>query len=216
MPGKKRRLGRVLLIVLVVILAVPTLLRLFVVEAFHIPSGAMTPTLLVGDYLFVTKTGYTPRRGDVVVFIYPQDESKDFIKRIVALGGDTIEIRDNQIHLDGKPIPRRQLPGPCQYEEIDEGLPRPEVRPCVAFEEQLDNNRFRVIQDAAALSLPSRAVKVREGHVFVMGDNRDNSHDSRYWGTVPVGNIKGRASVIWWSSGPNGLRMERLWKTIHE
>jgi signal peptidase I len=213
---KKRPLGRVLLVVLVLILVVPTLLRLFVVEAFRIPAGSMIPTLLVGDHIFVSKTGYTPRRGDVVVFAYPEDETKDFIKRIVALGGDTIEVRDNQIHLNGKPIPRRRLPGACTYEEADEESGQVEQRPCVAYEERLDENRFTVIQDADPVALPPPPmVKVPAGHVFVMGDNRDNSHDSRFWGGVPVANIKGKASVIWWSSGPGGTRGDRFWKKIH-
>jgi len=212
---KKRSMGRVLLVVLVLILVVPTLLRLFVVEAFRIPAGSMIPTLLVGDHIFVSKTGYTPRRGDVVVFVYPQDETKDFIKRIVALGGDTIAVRENQISLNGKPIPRRQLAGACTYEDTDEETGEVGERPCVAYEERLDDNRYTVIQDLNGFAHQTPPTRVPTGHVFVMGDNRDNSHDSRFWGTVPVANIKGKASVIWWSSGPGGTRGDRFWKKIH-
>ena len=212
---KKRRLGRVLLVVLVVILVVPTLLRLFVVEAFRIPAGSMIPTLLVGDHIFVSKTGYTPRRGDVVVFVYPQDETKDFIKRIVALGGDTIAVQDIQIRLNGKPVPRKRLPGTCAYEDTDEESGQVEQRPCEAYEERLDDNRYAVIQDPNGFPHQTPPTRIPAGHVFVMGDNRDNSHDSRFWGTVPVDNIKGKASVIWWSSGPRGTRGDRFWKEIH-
>jgi signal peptidase I len=190
-------------------------LRAFVIEAFKIPAGSMRPTLEVGDHIFVDKTGYTPRRGDVVVFIYPEDEEKDFVKRIVALGGDTIEVRANRIYLDGKPVARRRLRRPCSYVPEDDGLGPSGPRPCVYFEERLDDNRFVVLQDREGLGQDRTPVKIPPGHVFVMGDNRDNSYDSRFWGTVPHDNIKGKATTIWLSSGPEGIRWDRVGLKVH-
>jgi signal peptidase I len=208
------------------------LLRAFVVEAFKIPSGSMIPTLEVGDHIFVNKFIYgfripftnikflpvkKPKRGEVIVFVYPQDEDKDFIKRIVAVGGDSIAFRDNAVIVNGRPIKRRRLPGPCVYPEVEEGSDRWEPRPCVAYEEEQDGNRYRVIHDLNGISFPDRKpVKIPEGQVFVMGDNRDNSHDSRFWGTVPDSHIKGRAIFIWWSYGqPDGIRWRRFFQWVH-
>jgi signal peptidase I len=208
------------------------LLRAFVVEAFKIPSGSMIPTLKVGDHIFVNKFIYgfrlpftnrklvdfkEPRRGEVIVFIYPKDPSKDFIKRIVAVGGDTIGFRDNQVIVNGKPIPRRRIEGPCLYPDQEEDSDRWEPRPCVAYMEQQGDISYRVIYDLNGLNFPDRKPeKIPEGRVFVMGDNRDNSHDSRYWGTVPDENIKGRAIIIWWSYGqPDGVRWRRFFDWVH-
>lgn len=211
---------------------VALLLRAFVVEAFKIPSGSMIPTLQVGDHLFVSKFIYgfripftnfkfwqirEPRRGEVIVFVYPQDESKDFIKRIVAASGDTIEIKQNVIWVNGKPIKRRRLPGPCTYvpDEEDDGT-RWEPRPCVAYLEQVNDITYQVNQDRDGFVQDRKPFKVPEHHVFVMGDNRDNSHDSRYWGTVPYDHIKGRAIVIWFSWGdPDGVRWNRFFQLVH-
>ena len=207
------------------------LLRAFVVEAFKIPSGSMIPTLVVGDHIFVNKFIYglrvpltnlkpvmfgPPARGEVVVFVYPKDESKDFIKRVVAVGGDTIAVDNNQIVLNGKPIPRRRIPGPCTYSDEEEGTPRYEPRQCVAWQEKLDNTTYRVFQDPLSPPYPMAATKIPEGHIFVMGDNRDNSADSRSWGLVPLHNIKGKAMIIWWSSGdPDGIRWRRFFSKVH-
>jgi len=210
-------------------LGVALLLRAFVVEAFKIPSGSMIPTLEVGDHIFVNKFIYglripwthikfaqvrKPRRGEVIVFVYPQDESKDFIKRIVAVEGDTVSVDKNVLFVNGKPVKRRQLTGECTFSDGEESE-RLERRTCVGWEEEQDAVRYRVIQDinAAVRDFPAgtcptgcvctgNTCKIPQGHVFVMGDNRDNSHDSRFWGTVPGVNIKGKAMIIWWSSEP--------------
>jgi signal peptidase I len=216
---------------------VALLLRAFVVEAFKIPSGSMIPTLKVGDHLFVNKFIYglripftnrkivdfeDPRRGEVIVFVYPKqddkEEDKDFIKRIVAVGGDTVAIRDNVIVVNGKPVLRQRLPGKCSYipDKDEEGGPR-DRRECVSYLEEAGGIRYQVNQDVDGYvqrDFPPR--KVPEGHVFVMGDNRDNSHDSRFWGFVPHENIKGRAIIIWWSYGdPDGIRWRRFFQWVH-
>jgi signal peptidase I len=200
------------------------LLRAFVLEAFKIPSGSMIPTLRVGDHIFVNKFAYGLRmpftkwwfverdevkRGDVVVFMFPEDESKDFIKRIVAIPGDTVEVRDHQLLItdgDGKAVDvgRKFLTHDFQYhEEDDRGG---QVVRAVAMQETLGQSSYQVIFRKDVGRPNFGPVKVHLGHVFVMGDNRDNSHDARFWGDgtgqvqVPMGNIKGRAMFIWWSS----------------
>ena len=216
------------------------LLRAFVVEAFKIPSPSMFPTLEVGDHIFVNKFIYGLRvplagylripmerskfltwgrvdRGEVVVFVYPKDESKDFIKRVVAVGGDTVAMRDGVVIINGSPVKRKKLPGPCSYLPRDEfGMVAGEPIPCVAYEEDLGGIRYRALHNLNSPPMFHRAEKVPPGHVFVMGDNRENSHDSRYWGTVPYSHIKGKAMIIWWSSGdPDGIRWRRFFSLLH-
>jgi len=164
----------------------------FVVQAFQIPTGSMEPTLLVGDFLLVNKFAYTesvlpfekaglPRRDlqrfDIVVFKYPRELSKDFVKRVIALEGETVEIKDKQVYVNDKQIPEEykvhsdsQVYTKAGYYHYDE-----------------------VIRDNfGPLTVPP-------GHCFVMGDNRDNSQDSRYWGCLPLHLIKGRPWVIYFS-----------------
>lgn len=206
-------------------------LRAFVVEAFRIPSGSMIPTLQVGDHIFVNKFIYgiripftdtkigmglrKPERGEIIVFKYPHEPEKDFIKRIIAVEGDTVEVRGGVPYINGGPVEHvRSEAEPCEYEDkLDENLERWEHRQCVAYQETLDARRFTAIYNHGGLGggkdYPPQ--KVPDGHVFVMGDNRDNSHDSRYWGFVPYPLIKGKAMIIWWSSGqPEGIRVGRM------
>jgi len=160
-------------------------IRTFVVQAFKIPSGSMLPTLQIGDHLLVNKFIYglripflgtrifdfhSPERDDVIVFIYPQDPSKDFIKRVEGLPGDRVELRNKTLFINGEKVKDPH----AHYEKISPRLartPRDNFPPFV----------------------------VPEGHVFVMGDNRDHSHDSRFWGPVPINDILGKAFVLYWS-----------------
>jgi len=189
---------------LIVALLLALVIRTFVVQAFKIPSGSMLPTLQIGDHILVNKFLYgprleipltqlsfgqlpglrKPRPGDVVVFIWPKDRSKDFIKRVVAVEGETIEIRNRQVLVDGKP---RDDPHASW---------------------------------AAARAGPSDRYgpfTVPQGYVFVMGDNRDQSYDSRFWGPVPMGDIKGQALIIYWSwDGPDRwVRWERIGRLVY-
>ena len=160
-------------------------IRTFVVQAFKIPSGSMLPTLQIGDHLLVNKFIYgiripvvgkrvfafrTPEQGDVIVFIYPQDPTKDFIKRVVAVPGDRVEVIDKKLYVDGKAIDD-------PYGSYDPVAPR-------SIRSPRDNFGPFVVP---------------EGHVFVMGDNRDHSHDSRFWGPVPIDDILGKAFILYWS-----------------
>jgi signal peptidase I len=188
---------------LVVAIILAIIIRAFFFQAFKIPSSSMEPTLLVGDHILVSKFIYgvripftdrrwprftSPNRGDVIVFIYPADRTKDFIKRVVAVGGDTIEIRNKKVLLDGKEISE---PHAHHFSNsvIPGGMnPRDNMGP----------------------------VSVPEGHLFVMGDNRDFSHDSRFWRFVPIEDVKGEAFLIYYSAKRFPLiRWGRLFRIIH-
>ena len=200
-------------IVIAVVLAL--FMRTFVVQAFKIPTGSMEPNLLVGDHLLVNKFVFAPtlssaeravlpmtdiRRGDIVVFKYPEDPERDFIKRVIGLSGETIELKDRQIRVNGRAI----------QEPYAHYLPRPAGS--AGGEVTTGDVRERY-----------GPVVVPAGSVFVMGDNRDNSQDSRYWGFLPKENIKGKALMIYWSfdSSEGGLnlftqtRWARILQQIH-
>ncbi len=166
--------------------------RTFVFENFKIPSGSMEDNLLVGDHLVVNKFIYghhlntplrwvlpyrAPRRGDVVVFKYPEDPRRDFIKRCVAVGGDTVEVRDKQLYLNG--------------ERVDE--------PYVVHKDPFVWPNDPSIPASRRYRDNYGPFTVPEGTIFCMGDNRDNSLDSRFWGPVPLSYLKGRAVIIYWS-----------------
>jgi signal peptidase I len=191
-------------------------LRAFWLEAFKIPSGGMIPTLQVGDHIYVDKSDKHPQRGEVAVFVYPRDTSKDFIKRVVAVGGDTVEMRDDhQLVVNGTPVARQHVAGPCEYDDYQEDMGQWETHHCDAWDETLDGHTYRVVYETLGEPHPFPPLTVPAGNYFVLGDNRDNSSDSRVWGFVPQELMKGVARTIWWSSGPHGVRLERLEKRIH-
>jgi len=190
-----------------VILAV-LLLRSFVIEPFRIPSGSMIPTLHVGDFILVNKFAYglrlpvthtrilpvgEPHHGDVVVFRYPLDPSKDFIKRMVGLPGDHIVYRNKEIYINGKLMPQKYL-GPYHGEGSAS-----DVHDARAFMENLDGVKHRILRMPGRNEEPALSFTVPPHKYFVMGDNRDNSDDSRYWGFVPEKDLVGKAFLIWFS-----------------
>lgn len=194
---------------LVIALVLALLIRTFIIQAFKIPSGSMEPTLLIGDHLLVSKFSYSvhipneipfigyqmfpdyhffrsvPKRGDIIVFKYPKDETKDFIKRVVGLPEETIRIIRQKVYIDDK-----LLKEPYAYHSQP---PAPISR-----------------DDMPPLRIP-------EGHIFVMGDNRENSSDSRVWGVLDLTKLRGKAQWIYWSwdSENSGLRTERLANSVY-
>ena len=204
------------------IFLVVLLLRSFVVEPFRIPSGSMIPTLLIGDFILVNKFDYgirlpvlnrkvielgQPARGDVVVFRYPLDPSTPFIKRIVGLPGDTVRYADKVLYINEQRV-----------DSVSEGTyvgvrSAASQTGAMMFKEHLGEMDHDIILTAGAGS-PNGEFKVPAGHFFVLGDNRDNSRDSRYWGYVPDRNLVGRAFFIWmnWDSGPD---LKRIGSIIH-
>ncbi len=204
--------------------------RTFLYEAVYIPSGSMIPTLQIGDYVIVEKWAYgarlpytesaqamwsSPKRGDIVVLLAPPGNPRndDLIKRVVAVAGDTVEIQDGALILNGQPVPRRRLDAPCDYwNKLESDGWREE--PCVAFQEQLASHHYETY---CTPGLPCGDVPpstVPPGMVWLAGDHRDHSADSRVFGPVPVGRIKGRAWVALVSWGPNGPRWDRLFHSV--
>ncbi|MCS5711083.1 signal peptidase I [Candidatus Berkiella aquae] len=202
------------------ILLIVLILRSFIVEPFRIPSGSMKPTLLEGDFILVNKFCYglrlpitgtkfvkmgEPKRGDILVFRYPKDTSIDFIKRVVGVPGDKIAYKDKTLYLNGEPV-AQDFKG--KVVDIDvHGYTR-EVK---HFNEKLPNKPHDIYVmpgDGKVLE----EVTVPEGKYFVMGDNRDNSEDSRVWGFVPEDLILGKAFFLWlsWDSNAKDIRWSRM------
>jgi signal peptidase I len=177
--------------------------RGYVAEAFQIPSGSMIPTLAVGEHIMTVKLGQTMGRGDVVVFRYPRDPEVMYIKRIVAMGGDTVEERDGQLIVNGQAVARELLDEPCSL---------PDGESCTAWRETLDGHPYKVVRLARAAAFGP--VEIPADHVFVMGDNRDNSNDSRVWGPMPANMVVAKAAFIWWSRGEQGMRWDRMGKPV--
>ncbi|MDO9359285.1 MAG: signal peptidase I [Polaromonas sp.] len=206
------------------VIVVVFLLRSFLFEPFKIPSGSMIPTLLVGDLILVNKFHYgvrlpvintkvldnnSPQRGDVMVFHYPPKPSLDYIKRVVGVPGDEVSYLNKKLTVNGKPVPKVALP-----DFFDEDA----LRYAKQFQENAGGKSYRLLNDedrpafiAGADDFPYRqncrystegvVCKVPEGQYFMMGDNRDNSLDSRYWGFVPEQTIVGKAFFVWMNFG---------------
>ncbi len=203
-------------------------IRQFVVEAFKIPSGSMIPTLTIGDHLLVNKfvygpripftdsrifTGKEPKRGEIIVFKYPENEQKNFIKRVIGLPGDKIQIIDGRLFINDQPVP-------LSAQEVSDNTSEDGGTPFAAkpkmYEEQLGTvqHRLQYLHDQKGYGFGPVLVPAQS--VFVMGDNRDNSQDSRVWGFVKFNKIIGRALIIYWSWDGNDrwVRWERIGSLI--
>ncbi|MEJ7600921.1 MAG: signal peptidase I [Kofleriaceae bacterium] len=275
-------------------------LRAFVIEAFKIPSSSMYPTLEIGDHIFVNKFIYgiripwtstkffelrDPKRGEVIVFMQPCTPDRDYIKRVVAVAGDTVEVRCSVVYVNGTAVPSNLVEGECSFLDYDDAAKKWKDQPTKCsryretvagldyytfheeerpiFEQQLANGSSDDLLSPLSKDFPSHnapvscaestdpdarvapnqklgelvdttkpgtkpgiceqhlAQRIPPGHVFVMGDNRGNSNDSRFWGSVPVENIKGKALFIWLSYshwGPvdwSGIRWPRIGNFVH-
>jgi signal peptidase I len=228
-------------------------LRAFIIEAFKIPSGSMIPSLVVGDHIFVNKFTYgirlpftkkwllqfrTPERGETIVFIYPKNESLDFIKRVVGVPGDKVQLKGDDIYLNGERIATAEVEveglNPKNKSELNlkpvDGFPDagrftqipyyPHWLDYKVYLERL-GNRTHLKQEGAYNITGDREIVVPAGKLFVMGDNRDNSKDSREWGFVPIDNVKGKAMFIWLSlryseqNNIEGIRWNRFGNKIY-
>jgi signal peptidase I len=209
MTQKKRKSAfRETVEAVVIAFVIAMIIRTFVIQAFKIPSGSMIPTLDVGDHILVTKfllgtpvdipfTNITlfrmpglrkPERGDVVVFKFPQDPSRDFIKRVIGIGGDVVKERNKQVFVNDKKLIEPYT------QHVDDRIDPGDLDPRDNF----------------------GPVTVPKGTIFVMGDNRDESYDSRFWGFVPLANVKGKAIIIYWSwdSNKTWVRFNRIGELI--
>ena len=205
--------------------------RTFVVEPFKIPSGSMIPTLLVGDYLFVQKYAYGyripfarariakgegPTRGDVAVFKFPQDPSKDFIKRIIGLPGDRIQydFSAKRLTVNGQAVSYKTEPT-SSYVRRREGSDA--VQPTQRLEELKEKSHPILVEPPSPFTRSGSGLwEIPAGHYFVMGDNRDNSNDGRSWGYVPEYQLVGKAVKLFWSWDhiEGSVRWDRVWQTI--
>ena len=202
------------------IVLIVLLLRSFLAEPFRIPSGSMMPTLLVGDFILVNKFTYgirlpvinkkilalnEPKRGDIVVFRYPKDPSVDYIKRVIGLPGDRVVYDNKKLYINDKPVEQVSL---GRYEGFGQGQ---DMTGAEHLQENLNGIEHSILVRNDALSAEGVYV-IPEGNYFVMGDNRDNSNDGRYWGTVPEENLVGKAFFIWmsWDWQHKGVGFDRI------
>lgn len=196
--------------------------RVFAAEAYVIPSESMLPTLKIGDRVFVNKTAFglripqtdkwlvrysAPQSGDIVVLLNPENiHDTPLIKRVIGLAGDRIAMRDNQVLLNGKPVAENHLAQSCKGER---------GQSCSYFNVRLAQHAFRVQHDHDQAPFAFAERRIPAEHCFVMGDNRDNSHDSRFFGVVPYTHLVGRAARIFWSYQPGkGMRWQRIGQAL--
>ena len=183
-------------------------LRSFIVEPFRIPSGSMLPSLYIGDFILVSKFSYgirlplinqkvlsigAPKRGEVLVFRYPHDEKTNFIKRVVGLPGDIVDYKNKRLRINGNVIELREA------DRKDSDKQATSNNQVSKFIERLGESSHGILLDASLGTRDMTRIVVPPDHYFVMGDNRDHSNDSRFWGFVPETHIVGRAFFVWFS-----------------
>jgi signal peptidase I len=174
-------------------------------RAYRMPIPAMYPALEVGDHFMCSLTVGELKRGQIVAFQFPPDPTKSFVQRIVGLSGDSIEIRRGELILNGTPVNREPLSDSCMYDT------------CTMWQETIDGSSYRTAIIEGNSFPESQAfgpVTVPDGQLFVLGDNRDNSLDSRYWGFLPVEFVQAKPQFIYWSSEEGEIRWNRIGKIV--
>jgi signal peptidase I len=209
------------------VLAIVLILRSFVAEPFRIPSSSMMPSLLIGDFILVNKFAYglrlpitnqkfvpigEPERGDVVVFRPPHHPDQDWIKRVIGLPGDTVSYRDHVLSVNGEPVDYRTV---GRYVGKGRGT---DMTGATLLAEELPGRTHPILtrEDLPFMMQGEGEWTVPQGSYFVMGDNRDNSEDSRFWGTLPEANLRGKAFLIWmhWDRSAGGVDFSRMGSQI--
>lgn len=226
---RKTLIWEYLQVIVVALILVFGFIRPFVVEAFKIPSGSMEDTLLIGDRILVCKFIYgikipgtdikvldfhKPARGDVFVFLPPHDRDRNFIKRIVAVEGDTVETRQNRLYVNGEPVDEAHYTKYMTFSHFARGdfppFRQPEYLP-----DTEDFSNYGLTANQFKRKFPEgKPFTVPKGMVFAMGDNRDQSSDSRAWGPVDVNDIKGQAFMVYWSFDARPAKLWEVWKLV--
>lgn len=205
---KKETLESVKSIMIAILLAL--IFRSSVASPYKIPSGSMIPTLKIGDFIFVSKLSYGikipftnknmvnfagPKRGDVIVFIEPIHRQVDYIKRVIGLPGDKVELKNDVLYINDKPMDRKKI----EDKSLLYDYPAPAIRDAATtYSEDIDG-KAHTMMEINLIAENYGPVTVPKGNLFMMGDNRDNSGDSRVWGFLPMENVRGRALFIWLS-----------------
>lgn len=213
-PELKKKLEyiwREWILTLGVAFAVAFFFRTTIASPRHIPTGSMIPTIKIGEFIFVNMFKYDwhipftrksavkradPARGDIVVFEYPLDPDKDYIKRVIAIPGDTVEVRENRVILNGVPLPTELTEERKILEDLGPEYPPESLK---LYYETIGEVKHHILMLNTRSHMDFESQTVPEGTFFVMGDNRDNSQDSRYWGYVPREKLLGKAGFIWFS-----------------
>ena len=212
------------------VLLVVFLIRSFLFEPFQIPSGSMIPTLRVGDFVLVNKfqwglrlplihtpltRGSPVEAGDIMVFRYPKNPRIDYIKRVIGLPGDTIEVKGNDLYINGKLVPQKFF-GNFNYRPEGQGA-EGMVIPTKEYAQELGGHHFHIIEfDTPEAQMDFGPYKVPPHSYFMMGDDRDNSNDSRFWGVVPEHNIVGKAMFVWfsWDAEDWSIRWKQIGRSL--
>ena len=210
-PLQDLQLGKaktgLLIVLMIVLMQVAGIGLTSVAQAGWIPSESMYPAIWIGDHFFLSRISLKVGRGDVISFEYPEDRSKTLVKRIVGIGGDSIQMLDGQLILNGVPVPSERTEEPCVINNDR----------CVIWRETLDGKSYRVVRlfETGGNSTDFGPATIAPGYLFVLGDSRDNSLDSRHFGAISVDLVRGNPLFVYWSSNESGIHWNRINQRIN-